>query len=45
MDSPLKLPFYWNLITENSFPLSFALNAKDNSEEGEMVAAFKTRSI
>lgn len=45
MDSPLKLLFYYNLIAENSFPLSFALNAKDNSEEGKMVAAFKIHSI
>lgn len=46
MDSPLKLLFYCNLIAENSFPLSqLALNAKNNSEEGKMAAAFKIHSI
>jgi len=46
MDSPLKSVFYCNLIAENIFPLSqFALNAKSNSEEGKMAAAFRINSF
>lgn len=46
MDSPSKVLFFCNLLAENSFPFSqLALNAKNNSKEGKMPAAFKKHSI
>lgn len=41
MDSPLKLLFYCKLTAENSSSLSFALNAKDNSEKGKLLLLLK----